>query len=577
MGRAWSLETVRRSDGASHASAIFDSAFPPENELDLGTPGECSGGPGRGRGGRNNTPGANCNSLGNLIVAHSGDLAELRHCRCSAHMCNDCQPNDDHAGASFKFYFRDSVFFEHAVAVDLDGYEALTIKLPNGIKRVVSGVGPNAVQFIPIGAFLIPGETLTLVCSGSCGFAMFTMNVCSFPASSPAKISKFSPLAFSSVPALTATSSPFSLAPASSMSTVISVSSAPFATVSAVFASSLVTSQTPSDVSVSFAMSESKSMIPLSPLTESPDLYTSVSASPEMLVSPSILPEPSLPAFSLEPLRTSKESVPLSAPELSSEVVETSALVTSESMASTTTATVTLEMIDNTPTFTVISEVSVSATSAVIPAIFAPTTNAVITPEVDESGSPAVMTPDIVISATSAIDTTEPFAPTPSIAVTPEIAYSKSGSITFEVVAPTQITAATFDLPDISLVASPEIIMSTMSATESPEVVAPSGLAEVTDSLTSAVTPGMVAFMQVAAATDEVAVSTGMASTTPEVVAFTQVAAATDEVAVSTDMATTTSEIVTFKQTAAATDEGIPEVFRVTPSAVVTPEIFVSP
>lgn len=174
----WALQTERHSDGAKRASAILDSAFPPTGDADLGTPGECAGGPGRGYGGRNGMPGANCNSLGNLLVAHRGNLTDLRQCKCRAFMCMNCQPNDDRSGATYTFYFREQVVFEYLVAVDLEGSEALEVKMPGNVTRVVSGLGNNAVQYVPVHSFVAPGMTLILSCTGSCGFAQFSMSIC---------------------------------------------------------------------------------------------------------------------------------------------------------------------------------------------------------------------------------------------------------------------------------------------------------------------------------------------------------------------------------------------------------------
>ncbi len=179
---AWTLNTSRLSSSGmpfnGDASAVFDSSKPPVHEEDLGTPGECASGPGVGSGGRKGKPGQNCIPLGNLLIAHDGNTTALRNCKCEGYACGACQPNDAMHGAVFLFLFRDSVFFRHVIAVDLEGDEALVVAIPGHATRRVQGLGSNSVQKVGISHHFVPGQTLALRCTGSCAFAELVMDVC---------------------------------------------------------------------------------------------------------------------------------------------------------------------------------------------------------------------------------------------------------------------------------------------------------------------------------------------------------------------------------------------------------------
>lgn len=608
---AWSLETIRKSDGASRASAIFDSAVPPEDERDLGTPGECGGGPGVGWGGRNGTPGANCNSLGNLVVAHGGNLAAMRRCNCSSFMCVNCQPNDDPAGASFKFYFRSSVFFDHVVAVDLEGYEALTIKLPNGVTRVVSGLGPNAVQLIPIGAFLVPGQTISLVCSGSCGFAMFSMNVCDPLPTKHAALPTPPPLVSSNAMTVSPYMSSSSAPDAMTASLFASMEPSPYLLASPLTEPSVAyspdtdiyASASPYLYSYPSTMPESSSPVAFTdsfyttPIaSESPEEVqssTSATVAPEMTTSPEVTPDMAVSTTTAAvtpdadvPTPSVMESMEVifstpgatTTPELSTSTPV--AEETAEVAVSTISATITPEVFDSTPAATESLEiVAYTPIATETPGVFFSTPSVTITPEVVASTLAAAESPDVITSTPIAVETPEVLASTPSVSMIFEVVASTSASESLEVVAFTPIATETpevvFSTPSVTM--TPEVAASTPAVSESPEVVAPTPIATETPELVFStphvtVTPEFFESTLDAAVTIELMESTPIAMETPETVVSMTSATMTPEVIVSTPMAVVTAEMIESSTGASAS----PEMIESTPMATETPEMALS-
>lgn len=175
---AWFMKVTPTMHDETDCSAIFDSAHPTKMDIDLGTPGECLDGPGKGAGGRDKRPGKNCIPFGNLLVCHGGDMNSLRSCKCDSLLCDNCQPNDRAEGAIFKMTFRSIGTFHRFIAIDLEGREAMGLLFQNGTKKFVQGLGHNSVQVVNIGFNFTFGDQITIHCKDSCAIARLDMDIC---------------------------------------------------------------------------------------------------------------------------------------------------------------------------------------------------------------------------------------------------------------------------------------------------------------------------------------------------------------------------------------------------------------
>jgi Tol biopolymer transport system component len=133
---------ITTNDPTKHPAMIFDSAKPTGYDVDLGTPNQDFGGPGRGSGGGEGQPGENRWPLGNvLILTEDGDP-------------ND--PDDYYAGGTFIFTFDAPAKLHTVQLVDIDTNET-TVKISAydqaGNKLGVFKAQPygnNSVQVVPI-------------------------------------------------------------------------------------------------------------------------------------------------------------------------------------------------------------------------------------------------------------------------------------------------------------------------------------------------------------------------------------------------------------------------------------------
>jgi outer membrane biosynthesis protein TonB len=133
---------ITTNDPTKHPAMIFDSAKPTGYDVDLGTPNQDFGGPGRGYGGGEGQPGENRWPLGNiLILTEDGDQSD---------------PDDYYAGGTFIFTFDEPAKLHTVQLVDIDTNET-TVRISAydqaGNKLGVFKAQPygnNSVQVIPI-------------------------------------------------------------------------------------------------------------------------------------------------------------------------------------------------------------------------------------------------------------------------------------------------------------------------------------------------------------------------------------------------------------------------------------------
>jgi len=205
-GPGWSLKVTRGIDddveGAAAApdvSAAFNSSSPPDADSDIGTPGECGGGPGVGAGGAAGAPGANCDDRGMLVIASAADNVDVERATCAA-ACGPaavgpggapinatacaaaCPGNDFWGGATFTMRFCGEVgagdedapgpvTVTGVTMLDVDAGEVLDVDVVGGGAAAYErheGLGANAVQALTLSTEVPHGSALRIRCSGSC-------------------------------------------------------------------------------------------------------------------------------------------------------------------------------------------------------------------------------------------------------------------------------------------------------------------------------------------------------------------------------------------------------------------------
>lgn len=187
--------TTRRlgANALEDASAIFDSQRPTAGDLDLGSPNaKCKlttgPGPGVGEGGAPGSPGQNCVALGNLLVAHEGDLERLR-ARCALSSTSDeCAPDDNSGGAEFEFTFDAPVELTEIAVLDVE--QSIEVTDYSGRVSTHAGQGDNGKIVIRLKGGVTPkGGKLKIRCTGSCGIAYISRKRC-LPAIPPPCLEK---------------------------------------------------------------------------------------------------------------------------------------------------------------------------------------------------------------------------------------------------------------------------------------------------------------------------------------------------------------------------------------------------
>ncbi len=133
---------VTTNDPGKHPAMIFDSAKPTGYDVDLGTPNQDFGGPGRGSGGGEGQPGENRFPLGKVLII-TEDLDQ-----------ND--PDDYYAGGTFIFTFDEPTKVHTVQLLDIDTNET-TVKIAaydqagNKLGYVkAQPYGNNSVQVVPV-------------------------------------------------------------------------------------------------------------------------------------------------------------------------------------------------------------------------------------------------------------------------------------------------------------------------------------------------------------------------------------------------------------------------------------------
>lgn len=160
---------------------VFDSSRPSPKDLDLGTPHEDFGGPGRGAGGRRGSPGENAVPLGNVLIVQETDLRETE---------GSNEPNDKRGGGTITFDFTKPVRYVEDVGVlDIEPWDGQTyIEVVYSLgefgggeeqfaKIGVDGTGNNGVQTVPINLPYVRRMTVVFGTSGAITFVNFCADV----------------------------------------------------------------------------------------------------------------------------------------------------------------------------------------------------------------------------------------------------------------------------------------------------------------------------------------------------------------------------------------------------------------
>ncbi len=164
------LRIFGRANGApddENRAMIFDSADPTGGDLDLGTPNEDFGGPGRGNGGQPGQVGQNDVALGNvLIISEDGDSGD---------------PDDNLRGGELIFEFTKPVLFASIGILDIDGDEGNFVQAFDASGNLLAEspllpLGNNSVQTIELKA----DEVSRLVVQFSSSGAVTDLHYCRF-------------------------------------------------------------------------------------------------------------------------------------------------------------------------------------------------------------------------------------------------------------------------------------------------------------------------------------------------------------------------------------------------------------
>lgn len=172
-GPGYQLKTFRLGyEPREDASAIFDTSNPPWNDRDLGSPNsKCvKPGPGLGKGGAPGSEGENCVPLGNVLIAHQGDVLKLRKSCEKCPTCKECVPNDNWSGANFNFTFIEKTQLYKIVLLDVDEKPKSVILTDyNGFRYQYEGFGDNGKLVIDLNSEWYPaGGAFYVHCAGSC-------------------------------------------------------------------------------------------------------------------------------------------------------------------------------------------------------------------------------------------------------------------------------------------------------------------------------------------------------------------------------------------------------------------------
>lgn len=182
-GDGFTLTTRRLGDRPlDDASAVFDSRRPTAGDADLGSPNAACdpAGAGVGEGGAPGMPGENCSPLGNLLIAHEGDVERLR-ARCAVcPTCDDCAPDDNYAGAEFEFTLTADATLTEITVVDVE--QAIVVTDHTGVETRYAGLGDNGKMVVRLPGGLTPvGGKLKIRCLGSCGIGEIGRKRCQPP------------------------------------------------------------------------------------------------------------------------------------------------------------------------------------------------------------------------------------------------------------------------------------------------------------------------------------------------------------------------------------------------------------
>lgn len=113
----FSISATNNNSGHPQQAILFGSNWPTGGDLDLGTPHQDFGGPGRGAGGASGSPGANTHARGNLLVI-AEDLTDAN----ADGLVDD--PADEQLGGSLLLTLNAPRYIESLTLVDLDSLPA---------------------------------------------------------------------------------------------------------------------------------------------------------------------------------------------------------------------------------------------------------------------------------------------------------------------------------------------------------------------------------------------------------------------------------------------------------------------
>jgi hypothetical protein len=158
--------TLSTSGGYSFLPRVFNTSDP-GRDPDLGAPNrKCfPPGPGVGVGGEPNTPGENCEALGNvLIIQEDNDEPEL--------------PDDPARGGTMAFEFITAIKYVYEIGImDIErNTTSVTVVHKGGISTIdVIGLGDNAVQIVLIDLEMVFRITVNFATSGAVTYLAFCL------------------------------------------------------------------------------------------------------------------------------------------------------------------------------------------------------------------------------------------------------------------------------------------------------------------------------------------------------------------------------------------------------------------